>query len=66
MKRKMLTLAAVLGITALASLTPSAEAAVECGFGCSGKPGTTVCYCSLDGGNPGWATTCRAFKTVCL
>ena len=65
MKRKMLALAAVLGITALASSVPSAEAAVACGFGCSGQPGTTVCYCPANSENPGWSTTCRNFKTVC-
>lgn len=65
MKRKILTLAALLGISAVASLVPSAEAAVACGLGCAGQPGTTVCYCPADSENPGWRTTCRYFKTVC-
>lgn len=65
MKRKLLALAALLGIAALASSVLPAEAAVSCIPGCAGQPASTVCYCPLDGDNPGWSTTCRYYKTVC-
>ena len=65
MKRKILTLAVLLGISTVASLAPPAGAAIPCIPGCGGQPGTTVCYCPLDSDNPGWSTTCRYYKTVC-
>jgi hypothetical protein len=67
MKRKMLALALLLGITALASAVPPAEASLyDCGgLFCQGKYSNTVCYCSASSERPGWSATCGSWKVAC-
>jgi hypothetical protein len=67
MKRKMLTLAILLGTTVFASSVPRAEATLyDCGsLFCSGKYSNTLCYCSAKSERPGWSATCGSWKVAC-
>jgi len=65
MRNRLLALTAALGITALASWAPNAEAIGYCSSTyCAGKPGTTACACPPDTDKKGKASNCAGWNTV--
>lgn len=69
MKKRLLTLVILSGITVFASSVPRAEATLyDCGtFAnyCFGKPSNTVCYCPASSEHAGWSATCGSWKVAC-
>jgi hypothetical protein len=64
MKRKLFLLAAVLGLTALASPVPQAEAVVYCNVACPSNP-ANKCACPRDSGRPGATVYCYEWEVHC-
>jgi len=66
MKKKLLVLTALLGITALAASVPQAEAIGYCSSTyCAGKPGSTRCACPPGTDKVGQANFCDGYQTSC-
>ena len=66
MRRKLLTLVALLGITVLASWAPGAEAVAYCSKEyCRGKGASTTCGCPPGTDRVGAGVTCGTYKTAC-
>jgi hypothetical protein len=70
MRRKLLTLVAALGITALASWTPGAEAAAIANYCtdlyCQGKGTGTVCACPPWTERFGYNANCGNYHYACF
>lgn len=65
MKKKLLSLIPVLGLAALASWAPQAEAVGYCDNGyCDGKPASALCGCPPWTDKPGKSTFCGAWNSV--
>jgi hypothetical protein len=65
MRNRLLALTAALGIAALASWAPDAEAIGYCSSTyCAGKPGTTSCACPPGTDKVGKASNCAGWNTV--
>jgi hypothetical protein len=65
MKNRLLALTAALGIAALASWTPGAEAIVSCSASyCAGKPGSTACACPSGTDKAGNPSNCRDWSSI--
>lgn len=63
--KKLLTLAAALGLALVASLAPRAEAAAYCSKTyCQGKPSSTVCGCPPGTDRVGAPSTCGSWDKV--
>ena len=64
MTKKLFALAALLALTALASI-PQAEAVAYCGSSyCAGKPKSTTCGCPPGTDRVGQASTCGGWNRV--
>ena len=65
MRKKLLGLAAALGITALASWTGTAEAVGYCSASyCAGKPASATCGCPPHTDFPGKTVFCGGWNRV--
>jgi len=65
MKKKLLALTAVLGIAALASSVPNAEAVAYCSSTyCAGKLSSTRCGCPPGTDKVGQASTCGSWNSI--
>ena len=65
MRNRLLALTVALGIAALASWAPSAEAIGYCSSTyCAGKPSTTACACPPGTDKVGKASNCAGWNTV--
>ena len=65
MKNKLIALTAVLGIAALASWAPQAEAVGYCSATyCAGKPLSATCGCPTWTDKPGQTAFCGSWNTV--
>jgi hypothetical protein len=65
MKRKLLALTVLLGITVLASWAPRAEAFASCEDICDGTNNTTRCTCPPDSDFPGRSAACGGWIVRC-
>lgn len=67
MKRKLFALAALLGLIALGSPAPRAEAAAPfcTPLTCQGKPATTTCACPPWTERFGYTATCGSYGYAC-
>lgn len=64
MQKKLLALTAVLGIAALASSVPNAEAATYCSVLCPGRPLDTACVCPPGTDKEGSPSTCENWNSI--
>jgi hypothetical protein len=67
MRRKLLTVVALLGIAVLASWAPGADAAAYCSKEyCRGKDKSSVCACPPGTDRVGTAVTCATYGNSCF
>jgi hypothetical protein len=65
MRNRLLALTAALGIAALASWTPSAEATIYCSDAyCAGKPESTACPCPPGTDKEGETSNCEEWNSI--
>jgi hypothetical protein len=65
MRNRLLALTAALGLAALASWTPSAEAIVYCSDSyCAGKPESTACPCPPGTDKEGKTSNCGEWNSI--
>ena len=65
MKRKMLLLSLLLGISTIPAWAPQAEAAIYCGpVFCASRPWTTSCACPPGTDRVGSPSNCGSYQSI--